>query len=96
MSQPAYKRILLKLSGEALMGNDAYGINREVVAGIVSDVVEVTRIGVEVGIVIGGGNIFRGMAGAESGMDRATADYMGMLATVMNAIALADAFRAAG
>ncbi|MBT9497785.1 MAG: UMP kinase [Zoogloea sp.] len=96
MSQPAYKRILLKLSGEALMGDDAYGINREVVAGIVNDVVEVTRIGVEVGIVIGGGNIFRGMAGAASGMDRATADYMGMLATVMNAIALADAFRAAG
>lgn len=96
MSQPAYKRILLKLSGEALMGDDAYGINREVVAGIVADVVEVTRIGVEVGVVIGGGNIFRGMAGAASGMDRATADYMGMLATVMNAMALADAFRAAG
>ncbi|MCK6395356.1 UMP kinase [Zoogloea sp.] len=96
MSQPAYKRILLKLSGEALMGDDAYGINREVVAGIVTDVVDVTRIGVEVGIVIGGGNIFRGMAGAASGMDRATADYMGMLATVMNAMALADAFRAAG
>ena len=96
MSQPAYKRILLKLSGEALMGDDAYGINREVVAGIVTDVVDVTRIGVEVGIVIGGGNIFRRMAGAASGMDRATADYMGMLATVMNAMALADAFRAAG
>lgn len=96
MSQPAYKRILLKLSGEALMGDDAYGINRDVVAGIVADVVEVTRIGVEVGIVIGGGNIFRGMAGAATGMDRATADYMGMLATVMNAMALADAFRAAG
>jgi len=96
MSQPAYKRILLKLSGEALMGDDAYGINQEVVAGIVHDVVEVTRLGVEIGIVIGGGNIFRGMAGAASGMDRATADYMGMLATVMNAMALADAFRAAG
>lgn len=96
MSQPAYKRILLKLSGEALMGDDAYGINREVVAGIVADVVEVTRLGVEVGVVIGGGNIFRGMAGAATGMDRATADYMGMLATVMNAMALADAFRAAG
>ena len=96
MSQPAYKRILLKLSGEALMGDDAYGINRDVVAGIVTDVVDVTRIGVEVGVVIGGGNIFRGMAGAASGMDRATADYMGMLATVMNAMALADAFRAAG
>ncbi|MDD3354399.1 UMP kinase [Zoogloea sp.] len=96
MSQPAYKRILLKLSGEALMGDDAYGINREVVAGIVRDVVEVTRLGVEVGVVIGGGNIFRGMSGAASGMDRATADYMGMLATVMNAMALADAFRTAG
>ena len=96
MSQPAYKRILLKLSGEALMGDDAYGINQEVVSGIVRDVVEVTRLGVEIGIVIGGGNIFRGMAGAASGMDRATADYMGMLATVMNAMALADSFRAAG
>ena len=96
MSQPAYKRILLKLSGEALMGDDAYGINQDVVAGIVRDVLDVTRIGVEVGVVIGGGNIFRGMAGAATGMDRATADYMGMLATVMNAMALADAFRAAG
>jgi len=96
MSQPAYKRILLKLSGEALMGDDTYGINQDVVGGIVRDVVEVTRLGVEVGVVIGGGNIFRGMAGAASGMDRATADYMGMLATVMNAMALADAFRAAG
>ncbi len=96
MSQPAYKRILLKLSGEALMGDDAYGINRDVVAGIVRDVIDVTQIGVEVGVVIGGGNNFRGMAGAASGMDRATADYMGMLATVMNAMALADAFRAAG
>ena len=96
MSQPAYKRILLKLSGEALMGDDTYGINQDVVGGIVRDVVEVTRLGVEVGVAIGGGNIFRGMAGAASGMDRATADYMGMLATVMNAMALADAFRAAG
>ena len=97
MSQkPAYQRILLKLSGEALMGDDAYGINNDVVAGIVADVAEVTGLGVEVGIVIGGGNIFRGMAGAASGMDRATADYMGMLATVMNAMALGDAFRAAG
>ena len=95
-AKPAHKRILLKLSGEALMGDDAYGINQDVVAGIVRDVLEVTRIGVEVGVVIGGGNIFRGMAGAASGMDRATADYMGMLATVMNAMALADAFRAAG
>ena len=91
MSQPAYKRILLKLSGEALMGDDAYGINQDVVTGIVTDVAEVVQLGVEVGIVIGGGNIFRGMAGAASGMDRATADYMGMLATIINAMALQDA-----
>ena len=89
----AYKRILLKLSGEALMGDDAYGINEEVVTRIVSEVAEITRLGVQVGVVIGGGNIFRGMKGAASGMDRATADYMGMLATVMNAMALADAMR---
>ena len=89
----AYKRILLKLSGEALMGDDAYGINEEVVSRIVSEVAEITRLGVQVGVVIGGGNIFRGMKGAASGMDRATADYMGMLATVMNAMALADAMR---
>jgi uridylate kinase len=92
----AYKRILLKLSGEALMGDDAYGINQAVVSRIVTEVAEVSRLGVEVGIVIGGGNIFRGMAGAASGMDRATADYMGMLATIMNAMALADAMRGAG
>ena len=89
----AYKRILLKLSGEALMGDDAYGINEDVVSRIVSEIAEVTRLGVQVGVVIGGGNIFRGMKGAASGMDRATADYMGMLATVMNAMALADAMR---
>ncbi len=92
----AYKRILLKLSGEALMGDDAYGINRETLWRIVNEVKTVTDLGVEVGVVIGGGNIFRGMAGASSGMDRATADYMGMLATVMNAMALADAMRQAG
>ena len=92
----AYKRILLKLSGEALMGDDAYGINEDVVGGIVNDIAEVTRLGVQIGVVIGGGNIFRGMAGASSGMDRATADYMGMLATVMNAMALSDAMRRAG
>ncbi|APR05593.1 MULTISPECIES: UMP kinase [Thauera] len=89
----AYKRILLKLSGEALMGDDAYGINEDVVSRIVSEIAEVTRLGVQVGVVIGGGNIFRGMKGAASGMDRATADYMGMLATVMNAMALADAMQ---
>jgi uridylate kinase len=92
---PAYHRILLKLSGEALMGEDSYGINETVVSRIVSEIAEVTRLGVQVGVVIGGGNIFRGMSGAAGGMDRATADYMGMLGTVMNAMALADAMRRA-
>jgi uridylate kinase len=92
----AYKRILLKLSGEALMGDDAYGINDGVLGRIVEEIGEVVRLGVEVGVVIGGGNIFRGMAGAASGMDRATADYMGMLATVMNGMAIGDAMRRAG
>jgi uridylate kinase len=92
---PAYKRILLKLSGEALMGEDAYGINRDTLWRIVNEVKAVADLGVEIGVVIGGGNIFRGMAGASTGMDRATADYMGMLATVMNAMALADAMRQA-
>ena len=92
---PRYKRILLKLSGEALMGDDAYGINRETLWRIVSEVKSIADLGVEMGVGIGGGNIFRGMAGASTGMDRATADYMGMLATVMNAMALADALRQA-
>jgi uridylate kinase len=92
----AYKRILLKLSGEALMGNDAYGINRETISRIVGEISAVAAMGVEIGIVIGGGNIFRGVAGTATGMDRATADYMGMLATVMNAMALQDAMRQAG
>ncbi len=92
---PRYRRILLKLSGEALMGDDAYGINRETLWRIVTEIKAVVDLGVEIGVVIGGGNIFRGMAGASTGMDRATADYMGMLATVMNAMALADAMRQA-
>ena len=92
----AYKRILLKLSGEALMGDDAYGINRETISRIVDEIASVVALGVEVGVVIGGGNIFRGMAGASAGMERATADYMGMLATVMNGMALQDAMRNAG
>ncbi|HEX2541316.1 MAG TPA: UMP kinase [Caldimonas sp.] len=92
----AYKRILLKLSGEALMGDDAYGINRSTIVRIVREVQEVTRLGCEVAVVIGGGNIFRGVAGGSVGMDRATADYMGMLATVMNALALADTMRQEG
>jgi uridylate kinase len=93
---PTYKRILLKLSGEALMGGDAYGINRETIDRIVSEIKDVVDLGVEVGVVIGGGNIFRGVAPAAAGMDRATADYMGMLATVMNALALQDAMRRVG
>lgn len=93
---PAYKRILLKLSGEALMGDDAFGINRATIERMVEEIAEVSRLGVEVAIVIGGGNIFRGVAGGSVGMDRATADYMGMLATVMNSLALADALDKTG
>ena len=98
MSQekPAYKRILLKLSGEALMGDDQFGINRDTIVRMVDEIAEVTRLGVEVAVVIGGGNIFRGVAGGSVGMDRATADYMGMLATVMNALALGDTMNKAG
>ncbi|HMN91908.1 MAG TPA: UMP kinase [Hydrogenophaga sp.] len=93
---PAYKRILLKLSGEALMGDDAFGINRATIERMVEEIAEVSRLGVQVAIVIGGGNIFRGVAGGSVGMDRATADYMGMLATVMNSLALADALDKTG
>ncbi len=93
---PAYKRILLKLSGEALMGDDAFGINRATIVRMVEEIADVTRLGVQVAVVIGGGNIFRGVAGGSVGMDRATADYMGMLATVMNALALADSMDKAG
>ena len=96
MAKPAFKRILLKLSGEALMGDDAYGINRDTISNIVEQIKEIVDLGVEVAVVIGGGNIFRGVAPAAEGMDRATADYMGMLATVMNALALQDAMRHIG
>ena len=96
MTQPAYKRVLLKLSGEALMGDDPFGINRSTIERMVADVAEVANLGVELAVVIGGGNIFRGVAPGAQGMDRATADYMGMLATVMNALALADAMRQQG
>lgn len=96
MLKPAYQRILLKLSGEALMGDDAYGINRATITRIVEEIKEIVDLGVQVGVVIGGGNIFRGVAPAAAGMDRATADYMGMLATVMNALALQDAMKHAG
>ena len=92
MTQPhtAHKRVLLKLSGEALMGDDAFGINRGTIVRVAEEIAEVIRLGVQVAVVIGGGNIFRGVAGGSVGMDRATADYMGMLATVMNSLALAD------
>ena len=88
-----YKRILLKLSGEALMGDAQYGIDRTTVERIVIEIAGVLQLGVEVAIVVGGGNIFRGMKSAGDGMDRVTADYMGMLATTMNALALHDAMR---
>ena len=94
--QTRYKRILLKLSGEALQGSDAFGINRDTIMQIVGQVKEVVDMGVQVGVVIGGGNIFRGVATQAQGMDRATADYMGMMATVMNALALKDAFESLG
>jgi uridylate kinase len=93
---PKYKRILLKLSGEALMGGDPYGINRDTIDRIVSEIAQVSALGIEIGVVIGGGNIFRGVAPGASGMDRVTADYMGMLATIMNALALQDAMRRVG
>ncbi|KUG03623.1 uridylate kinase [hydrocarbon metagenome] len=91
MHSGPYKRIVLKLSGEALAGKDGYGINHEIITDISKQVVEVVQKGVETGIVVGGGNIWRGVAGSAKGMDRATADYMGMLATVINSLALQDA-----
>jgi uridylate kinase len=85
---PVYKRILLKLSGETFMGKQAFGIDPEVVGNIAAEIREVASLGVQIGVVIGGGNIFRGMAASEKGMDRVSADYMGMLATVINGLAL--------
>ena len=85
-----YKRVLLKLSGEAFMGDQNFGIDPKVIARIAEDIHEVAQEGVEIAIVIGGGNIFRGISGASAGMDRSSADYMGMLATVMNSLALQD------
>jgi uridylate kinase len=87
---PRFKRILLKLSGEALMGEGKYGISPKVLQSIAQEIHEVVELGVEVGVVIGGGNIFRGVSASTEGMDRASADYMGMLATVINALALQD------
>jgi len=93
---PAYKRVLLKLSGEALMGSHAYGVDPAITTQIARDIAEIQSMGVETAIVIGGGNIFRGVAASARGMDRATADYMGMLATVINALALQDALEQQG
>ena len=96
MTTVNYKRILLKLSGEALMGEDKYGINHTVMGRIVAEIEEISKLGVEIAIVVGGGNIFRGMKSANDGLERVTADYMGMLATVMNALALQDAMKLVG
>ncbi|NUM87949.1 MAG: UMP kinase [Bdellovibrionales bacterium] len=94
--KPVYKRVLLKLSGEALAGDKGFGVDLKVLQDLAADIKEITDLGVEVAIVIGGGNIFRGMQASESGMDRASADYMGMLATVMNALAIQDALEKQG
>lgn len=97
MKKPAYKRIILKVSGEALMGNSAYGIDPNVIFSIAQQVKEVKELGVDIGIVIGGGNFFRGVKiSAQSGISRATADYIGMLATVINGLALQDALEKLG
>jgi uridylate kinase len=95
-SRPRYKRILLKLSGEALQGAQGYGVDAEVLRTIAAEIEELIALEVEVAVVIGGGNIFRGLSAAASGMDRASADYMGMLATVMNSLALQDALEQRG
>ena len=94
--QPKFKRILLKLSGEALMGDDNFGVNPDTVGKIVEEIKQAQQLDIEIAVVIGGGNIFRGVALGAAGMDRATADYMGMLATVMNALALQDAMKHVG
>lgn len=97
MAQKAvYQRVLLKLSGEALAGDQKYGINTDILSSIANDVIEIQKLGVQIGIVIGGGNIFRGVAASAKGMDRASSDYMGMLATCINALALQDALEKLG
>lgn len=96
MSTPKYKRVVLKLSGEALAGAQGYGLDAGVLSSIANQIKEVIQLGVEVAVVVGGGNIWRGISGTQGGMDRATADYMGMLATVMNSLALQDALENAG
>lgn len=96
MTPPKYKRVLLKLSGEALLGGQSFGISHDVLTFISEEIKEIMSLGVQLAVVIGGGNIFRGIAGASQGMDRASADYMGMLATVINALALQDALEKKG
>ena len=96
MPEPAYRRVLLKLSGEALMGEQPFGIDPAVSTQIAKEIAEIQQLGVETAVVIGGGNLFRGLAASAKGMDRATADYMGMLATVINALALQDALEHQG
>ena len=93
---PVFRRILLKLSGEALLGREDYGIDPDVLRGLAAEIIEVSKAGVQIGLVVGGGNIFRGVGLAKSGMDRATADHMGMLATVMTSLALQDAIEKQG
>jgi uridylate kinase len=96
MNVPKYRRIVLKLSGEALAGNLGYGIQHEVLNSIASQIDEISKLGVQIAIVVGGGNIWRGVSGSSAGMDRATADYMGMLATVINSLALQDGLQKQG
>lgn len=96
MSQPAYQRVLLKLGGEIMLGDREYGVSPQAATDIAMQIKEIHNTGVQIAIVIGGGNIFRGMSGSKNGIDRATADYMGMLATVMNALALQDALEKEG
>lgn len=96
LGRPAYRRVVLKLSGEALAGGQGYGIDPAVLERIAAEVRDVSDLGVQIAIVIGGGNIFRGVAASTGGMDRATADYMGMLATIINALALQDSLEKAG
>ncbi|NLL18263.1 MAG: UMP kinase [Clostridia bacterium] len=96
MTKPKFKRVVLKLSGEALAGKQGFGLEHAMLRTVAEQVKDVTELGVEVAVVVGGGNLWRGVAGSNQGMDRATADYMGMLATVMNALALQDAFEQNG
>lgn len=96
MSEPQYKRVVLKLSGEALAGEQGFGLSPQIIKSVAEQVKEVVELGVEVAVVVGGGNIWRGKVGSEMGMDRATADYMGMLATVMNSLALQDSLEKSG